>query len=509
LSDSAGEGILTRTTKSVRLNRASLKRLPPGVRAPSYDLEGAARSIVHIGVGGFHRAHQAVYLDDLLHIPGSSAWSICGVGLLAQDARMRDALLPQDCLYTVVECDAGGESARVIGALRDYLYAPADPQAALEKMSSPECKIVSLTITEGGYYLNEGTGEFDDRHPDILYDLAHPHQPRCSFGYLAEALDRRRGRGLPPFTVLSCDNLQQNGFLTRKVMLSFAGRRDPALSDWLAANGAFPNTMVDRITPVTTDRHRAMLKERFCLEDAWPVITEPFKQWVIEDHFPAGRPAWERVGAQLTTDVSAYEKMKIRLLNAGHQAACHAGRLLGYQFVHEAVADPQIAKLLLLMMDQEVTPLLPPVPGVNLDDYKKTLLTRFANPAIKDQLSRIGMEGSARMPKFVLPSIVEQLERGGPIRALSFVVASWFRCLGGKSDSGGEIPIVDPLADRLRQRARGGGPDPRPLLGFRELFGDVLPSSPRFLAEVEPALRSLCEKGARATLAALVDPSSC
>jgi mannitol 2-dehydrogenase len=484
----------------MRLNRENLKRLPSEVRVPAYSLDGLPQSIVHIGVGGFHRAHQAVYLDDLLHLPGPADWSICGIGLLEHDFRMRDALLPQDCLYTVVECSARGESARVIGALRNYLFAPADPQAAIEKMASPECRIVSLTITEGGYYFNQGTGEFDARHPDILHDLAHPHEPVCSFGYLAEALDRRRRRGLPPFTVLSCDNLQQNGTIAGKMILSFAGRRDPALRDWLAANGAFPNSMVDRITPVTADRHKAMLREQFSLDDAWPVVTEPFRQWVIEDHFPGGRPAWERVGAQLTTDVSPYEKMKIRLLNAGHQAICHIGRLLGYRCVHEAVADPQIRKLLVMLMDAEVTPLLPDVPGIELEDYKRTLIARFGNPAIEDQLSRIGMEGSARMPKFVLPSIVEQLERGGPIRILSFVVACWFRCLSEKSDDGEEIPIVDPMADKLRACARRGGADPRPLLSLRELFGEVLPASRRFLEELSPVLRSLCERGARATL---------
>jgi mannitol 2-dehydrogenase len=467
---------------------------------PAYDRQGVTQSIVHIGVGGFHRAHQAVYLDDLLHMPGNSGWGICGIGLLSQDSRMRDALLPQNCLYTVVECSAAGEHARVIGSLLNFLYAPEDPQAAIEKMTSPECRIVSLTITEGGYYLNQGTGEFDYSHPDIVHDLRHPDEPCCSFGYLAEALGRRRRRGLPPFTVMSCDNLQHNGDVTKKMILAFVERRDPALSKWLAENCAFPNSMVDRITPATTKEHRAMVRQKFGIDDAWPVVTEPFKQWVIEDCFPNGRPPWEQAGAQVTSDVLPYEKMKIRLLNASHQAMCHAGRLLGYQYVHETMADPHIRKLVTTLMDVEVTPLLPEVHGIDLEAYRKTLIERFANPAIRDQLSRIGMEGSARIPKFILPSIHEQLARAGPIKMLSLILACWFRCLRETDEHGKELPIIDPLADKLRECARRGGADPRGLLGISELFGDVLPESQVFVSEVSHALRSLYEKGARATL---------
>ncbi len=488
------------STRTIRLSQSGLKLLSGKVRVPAYPREHVTHSIVHIGVGGFHRAHQAVYLDDLLHEPGNSEWGICGVGLLEGDSLMRDALLPQDCLYTVVECSAAGEKARVIGSLLNFLYAPDDPQAVIEKMASPECRIVSLTITEGGYYINQGNGEFDDRHPDIVHDLAHPHEPRCSFGYLAEAFERRRKRGLPPFTLMSCDNLQQNGDVTRKMFLAFTGRRDPGLRGWLADECAFPNSMVDRITPATTDEYRSMLRVKYGIDDAWPVVTEPFRQWVIEDRFPIGRPAWERVGAQMTSDVLPYEKMKIRLLNAGHQAICHVGRLLGYRTVHEAMAHAQIRKLVRDLMDVEVTPLLPEVHDVDLEEYKETLLERFANPAINDQLARIGMEGSARMPKFVIPSIIEQLSRGGPIRLLSFTVACWFRCLAGLDDYGREIPLVDPLADRLRDLARRGGSDPRALLTLGELFGPVLPESPVFIASVAHALRSLSEMGAAGAL---------
>jgi mannitol 2-dehydrogenase len=486
----------------IKLNQSNLHIIASRVQSPAYDRTRIRQSIVHIGVGGFHRAHQAVYLDDLMQQPGQTGWGICGVGLLRQDYRMRDALQPQDCLYTVVETSRAGDSARVICSLTEFLYAPENSQAVVEKMAASECRIVSLTITEGGYYFNQGTGEFDDSHPDILHDLDHPHDPSCSFGYLAEALGRRRQRGLPPFTVMSCDNLQQNGDVTRRMILAFADLRDPALSKWIAQNCAFPNSMVDRITPVTTDEHRSMVREKFGIDDAWPVITEPFRQWVIEDRFSNGRPAWERVGAQMTTDVLPYEKMKIRLLNASHQAMCYVGLLIGYEYVHEAIADRHIRKLVQDLMDLEVSPLLPATPGIDLEEYKKTLIERFANPAIKDQLSRIGVEASARIPKFVLPSILEQLACGGPIKMLSLVLATWFRYLSGYDEQGRAMVIIDPLADKLRELARRGAADPGPLLSVKELFGEILSKSQPLYSQVSHALRSLYEKGARATLEA-------
>lgn len=484
---------------AVVLNQANLVRLSPEIRIPAYERSAVARSIVHIGVGGFYRAHQAVYLDDLLQQPGHEEWGFVGVGLLPHDARMRDAMQSQDCLYTVVERSASGDHARVIGSVLDFLYAPDDPEAVIEKMAAPDCRIVSLTITEGGYYVNQGNGEFDPDHPDIVYELAHPGQPRCSFGYLAVALDRRRRRGLAPFTVMSCDNLQNNGDVTKKMLLAFAALYEPELGTWLAEHGAFPNSMVDRITPATTDEHRALLKEDFRLDDAWPVMTEPFKQWVIEDRFPGGRPAWEQVGAQMTSDVLPYEKMKLRLLNASHQALCYIGMLLGYEYAHEAMADPHIRKLVKSMMDIEVTPLLSAVQGIDLNEYKKTLVERFSNPAIRDQLSRIGTEGSARIPKFVLPSVREQLLRGGPIKLLCFTVACWFRYLTGRDDLGRPMQIIDPLGSKLQELAILGGADPLRLLSMRELFGE-LSDSPIFFNHVRDALYSLYELGSRPAL---------
>jgi mannitol 2-dehydrogenase len=483
---------------AIKLCEQNLGSLSPKIRVPTYDRREVGQQILHVGVGGFHRAHQAVYTDDLLHLESKSPWGFCGIGLLKQDARIGEILASQDYLYALIEQSSEGNTARVIGSILNFLHGPSDPEGLLERMASDDCRIVSLTITEGGYYVHQGTGDFDAQHPDIQHDLAHPKEPRCSFGYLGEALDRRRKRGLAPFTVMSCDNLQGNGDVMRKMFLAFAELRDPGLRNWLETQGAFPNSMVDRITPATTDAHRALVQKEFGIEDGWPVVTERFKQWVIEDQFVLGRPAWERVGAQMTSDVLPYEKMKLRLLNAGHQALCYIGMLLGYQFAHEAMGDARIRRLVETMMNVEATPLLPKVPGVDLTEYKATLIERFSNPAIGDQLARIGTEGSARIPKFVLPSVTEQLEKGGPIKFLSFTVAAWFRYLTGKDDRGGEMPIIDPMAEKLR--ATASFKDPLKLLAMREVFSQELASSERFVNEVSEALRSFYQNGAEATL---------
>ena len=498
---STGDTKVVTNKHPVPLNQVNLSRLPPKVQVPAYERAGLARSIVHIGVGGFHRAHQAVYIDDLCQDHGVTEWGFCGVGLLAHDTKIRDALRAQDCLYTLVERSGDGERARVIGSITDFLFAPADPQAVIEKMASADTRIVSLTITEGGYFIDQGSGEFQEDHPDIVHDLAHPDRPTCAFGYLLEALDLRRQQGMKPFTVLSCDNVQGNGDVTRKVLLRFAELRDPSLQDWLAEHGAFPNCMVDRITPATTDADRALVRDSFGIEDAWPVVTEPFRQWVIEDHFCDGRPPFEKVGVQMTPDVHPYETMKIRLLNASHSAMGYLGYLAGYTYIYEIMADPQFRKYILDLMHEEVTPILPPVPGVDLDDYKKTLVERFANPTIKDQATRICLDGSAKLPKFILPTIREQLARGGSVRRLSLAVASWCRFLAGSDEQGKPIEIQDPMADTLHRQAKAAGTDPRPFLGMREIFGDDLPQSAVFVEQVGDALQSLYAVGARATLA--------
>lgn len=490
----------TRTSRPVKLDDASLDSLPSNVRTPDYTRRGMTDGIVHIGVGGFHRAHQAVYVDDSLAESGADQWGICGVGLLPHDRRMRDALVPQDCLYTVVERGPGADTkARVIGAMTRFLFAPENREAVLEKMASPNIRIVSLTITEGGYYLDPETGESNLDHPDIVHDVQHPARPVGAFGFLTEALDRRRKQGLKPFTVMSCDNVQGNGGVTRRMLLAFAGRRDPVLRDWIAENGAFPDSMVDRITPATTDQDRAMIRETYGIDDAWPVVTEPFRQWVIEDAFCDGRPSWERVGVQMTSDVHPYETMKIRLLNASHSAMGYLGYLAGFDHIHDVMADERFRKFVIGFMDEEVTPILEDVPGIDLAAYRKTLVERFSNPAVKDQVSRICMDGSAKIPKFILPTIREQLERGGPTGRASLVIASWCRYLSGNDERGQAIDINDAMADTLTERARAAGRDASIFLGLHEIFGD-LGQSRRFADEVEDALARLYDNGAAATV---------
>ncbi|MES2460909.1 MAG: mannitol dehydrogenase family protein [Armatimonadota bacterium] len=484
---------------TTKLSSATLGLLDSRIAVPRYDRAQVTKGIVHIGVGGFHRAHQTVYTEDLFHQGRDLSFGFCGVGLLPQDMGMRDALRSQDHLYTLVERSREGDSARVVGSMVDYRFAPDDREGVLEKMAAPETKIVSMTITEGGYYV-AANGAFDAAHPDIVQDLQNPHTPRCSFGFLVEALDRRRKRGQAPFTILSCDNIQGNGDMAKRMLLAFAELREPTLANWMTENGGFPNSMVDRITPATTDEHRQMVADRFGIEDTWPVMTEVFRQWVIEDTFVQGRPAWEAVGAQMTTDVLPYEKMKLRLLNASHQALCYIGMLFGYEYAHQTMEDDDIRALVTQMMDDEVTPLLPAVPGIDLSEYKATLIQRFANPAIRDQLSRIGIYGSSGMPKFVLPSVEEQLRRGGPIRLLSFTVACWFRYLNGRDESGREITMKDPMAPRLREVAQAAGGDPAPLLALREIFSEEVAASPEFGRQVREFLQSFSERGARATL---------
>jgi mannitol 2-dehydrogenase len=489
----------TSKDSAIALNEASLPRLPDDVRVPTYDRRRLTSGIVHIGVGGFHRAHQALYLDNYAHQSSDSQWGICGVGLLEFDKRIRDALHAQDCLYTLVERSPTADKARVIGSIIKYLFAPDNLQAVIAAMTDPKCRIVTLTITEGGYYYIEGSGEFDANHPTIQHDLQHPETPIGTFGFLTAALDQRCRLGLGPFTILSCDNLQGNGEIARKMLTAFAELRDPELARWIDKNVAFPNSMVDRITPATTPADIQMVTERFGINDAFPVVAEPFLQWVIEDRFSASRPNWESVGVQMTSDVHPYEMMKIRLLNASHLLIGYLGTLAGYTYVHEAMADPLIRQAIDRLME-EVTPTLQPVPGIDLMDYKKTLVERFSNPKIRDQLPRLCLNSAAKMPKFILGSLRDALRQGGSIDYLSLTIAAWFRYLKGQDDQGNSISIEDPMADILTQKSQAGGTDPNPLLSLTEIFGDLSQSS-RFVDAVAEDLRSLYEVGSKATLA--------
>ena len=458
-----------------------LHTLSPKVAVPTYDRSRVTPGIVHIGVGGFQRAHEAVYTDDLLAQGGADEWGICGVGLRPEDRPMRDALVPQDCLYTVMTRSAEGDKARVVGSLVQYLFAPDGEQAVRDALASPQTRIVSLTITEGGYGL-DGEG-----------------RPGPVFALLAEALRQRRSAGIPAFTVLSCDNLPGNGGAAKQALLAAAP--EPELARWIEQNAAFPNSMVDRITPQTTDADCALVRDEFGIDDAWPVVCEPFKQWIIEDEFSDGRPAWERAGAQFVPDVAPYEAMKLSLLNGSHFAMAYLGFLAGFETVPALMADPDFRALIQRQMDDEISPLLPPLPGIDLADYKATLIHRFDNPAIKDQISRLCLNGSGKFPQYLLPSLRRAIDANAPRRLLTLTLAGWMRYLTGEDEQGRPYVIDDPRAAELTELARQSGADPRPLLALTDLFGD-LGQYAGFAALLERDLTRLYAEGAKKTLAA-------
>lgn len=487
-----------------QLNNHNVGTLGSPIATPDYDRRAVTPGIVHIGVGGFHRAHQAMYLDALMNQGEALDWGIVGVGVMPGDKRMQQALAAQNHLYTlVVKHPDGRFEPRVIGSMVDYLFAPEATEAVIEQMADPAIRIVSLTVTEGGYNFHPVTGEFDLDNPQIRDDLAHPTQPSSSFGLVVEALVRRRERGIAPFTVMSCDNIQGNGEVAKRMFSAYAQARDSALGAWLADEVAFPNAMVDRITPVTSEEDISELATHFGIDDAWPVVCEPFTQWVLEDHFPLGRPALEKVGVQLVDDVEPYELMKLRLLNASHQALTYFGYLAGYRYAHEVCQDPLFVDFLLGYMREEGSPTLAPVPGVDLEAYRLTLIERFANPQIKDTLARLCAESSDRIPKWLVPVIRQQLAQGGEIRRSAAVVASWARYAEGRDEQGEPIEIVDRLKSSLMEIAANNHTRPAAFVENRELFGD-LADQPRFLAAYLAALASLHERGARATLEDLV-----
>jgi len=485
------------------LNADALASFASTLPTPTYDRTQVRTGIVHIGVGGFHRAHQAAYLDQLMNKGKALDWGIAGVGLLTQDRRMHEVMTAQDCLYTlVIKHPDGSLHPRVVGSIIQYLFAPDDPEAVLELMADPGTRIVSLTITEGGYLVHPVTGEFDADEASIQEDLRAGSTPSTAFGFITEALSRRRERGVPPFTVMSCDNIPGNGDVAHKMISAFARLKDPELAVWMESEVSFPNSMVDRITPVTTEADKALLTERFGVEDAWPVVCEPFIQWALEDSFSAGRPPFEDVGVQMVHDVEPYELMKLRLLNASHQALCYLGYLAGYRYAHEVCQDPLFTDFLLGYMDHEATPTLPPVPGVDLRQYKHQLIERFANPEVRDTLARLCAESSDRIPKWLLPVIREQLASGGEIARSALVVAAWARYAEGQDEQGQPIEVVDRLRDQLIARARGQHEEPLVFISDRDLFGDLIDNE-RFVLAYRAALDSLHSRGALATLKAM------
>ena len=483
--------------------------------APAYDRSAITTGIVHIGVGGFHRAHQAMYIDRLMReglksgAPGSTGpgapgtcldWGICGVGLLPGDARMRDALASQDHTYTLtLKHPDGHHESTVIGSIHDYLFAPDDPEAVLRLMAAPATRIVSLTVTEGGYNIDDATGAFRTESDGARHDAAHPHEPSTAFGYIVEALRRRREAGIVPFTVMSCDNLPGNGRIARTAVVQ-AAMSDPALATWIDEHVSFPNCMVDRITPQTTPEDIAEVRSELGIEDAWPVVCEPFTQWVLEDDFPAGRPPYEEVGVQMVDDVVPYELMKLRLLNASHQGLGHWGRLLGMTYGHEAAGDDDVAAWVRAFLEREALPRLLPVPGIDLAEYVDTLFERFTNASIADTLERLAFFGPSGMPKFVLPTVRDNLAAGGSIRLGAALCAAWSLGVLGTDENGRPIPRVDDLRPLAEQQEAG---DETAFIADEEIFGD-LAENERFRTTYLEELAALRSQGARARMRALV-----
>ncbi len=479
-----------------------LDELAALVPVPPYDRGALQVGIVHLGVGGFHRAHLAAYVDALLRRGEARDWAICGVGVLASDAAMRDVLQRQAGLYTLVTKHPDGtDEPRVIGSVVRYLFAPDDAEAVVQQLSLPGVRIASLTVTEGGYDVDAGSAE-------VQADLQPGAVPRTAFGLVVEALARRRAAGTAPFTVVSCDNVAGNGEVARRSVVALARLRDAGLADWIEAQVAFPSSMVDRITPATTDADRAALAADFGVDDGWPVVCEPFSQWVLEDRFPTGRPRLEQVGVQLVDDVEPYELMKLRLLNAGHQVLAYLGRLLGWTQVHEASSDPVLARFLLDYMACEAAPSLPPVPGVDLPAYERELVERFGNPQVGDTLARLCAYSSDRIPAWLLPVVQHNLAHGGQVRRAATVVAAWARYAEGLDEHGRELELVDHRAERLRAAATAQGADPLAFLRDRELFGELV-EDPRFTTPYLRALDRLHGAGARALLDELVEGASC
>jgi fructuronate reductase len=471
-----------------RLSLSTCKTLP-------YDPAFVDIGIVHLGVGAFHRAHMADYTDAVL-AKGDRRWAILGASLRAPDTR--EALKDQDFLYTLAQSDESGERCRVIGSLRGVLVAPENPQALIEALCLPSVKIVSLTVTEKGYCHDPATGELNDQHPDILHDLSHPDNPRSAPGFLVEAIRARKARGLPPFTVLCCDNLPANGRTVAKVVTRLASLRNPDLGTYVAEHIAFPATMVDRIVPATTDADRARIAAATGLEDQWPVVTEAFTDWVIEDNFPQGRPDW---AARFVTDIAPFETMKLRLLNGAHSSMSYLGYLAGHETIADCMKDEALAHFVSHLMNMEVTSTLAVPPDTDVSAYKQALLTRFRNPGLRHRTWQIAMDGSQKLPQRLLGTIRDRLKANALIDGLALGVAAWMRYVMGVDETGNAIDVRDPLKDELRAKANAAGLDAQrlapALLSIDRIFGRDLPADPRFTTAVTAALDSLIRHGSK------------
>jgi len=485
----------------MRLSDSTLSALPPGIGAPVR--RPATVGIVHLGLGAFHRAHQVAYTDDaLLHAgPAAPGLGICAVSL--KTPRARDRLAAQDGLYTLIEKSPEGVRRRVLGSLIEVRFLGDERHEVHARLAAKETAIVSLTITEKGYGHDPATGLLNPGHPEIAPDLADPAHPGSAVGLITAALDARRLSHGAPFTVLCCDNLPHNGKLVRGLVLEFARRRDEALAHWIERHVTFPSTMVDRIVPATTDADVAENDVALGLTDAAPVVCEPFRQWVIEDAFVAGRPPWEAAGAELVDDVAPFETIKLRLLNGSHSALAYLGYLAGYEYIYQVAGDPAFATFMRALMG-EALPTLRVPSRVDIGAYRDTLARRFVNPALPHRTKQIAMDGSQKLPQRLLGTVRDNLASGRPITRLALAVAAWMRYVGGRDESGRAIEVADPLAATFASIADAHRGDPaacaRALLGVKAVFDDDLPNDPRFAGPVTRWLESLYAQGAARTV---------
>ncbi|MCB1516316.1 MAG: mannitol dehydrogenase family protein [Hyphomicrobiaceae bacterium] len=483
----------------MKLSNATLRELPSRVTVPRYDRSRLSAGIVHIGVGNFHRAHQAWYLHRLFQDGLNEDWAIVGAGVRPYDAAMRDKLEAQDYLTTLIELDPSGTSAEIVGSMIDYVEIAEGNGPLIARMSEPDIRIVALTVTEGGYFIDPATKGFDHKHPDIIHDSQNPDRPRTAFGAMVAALKLRRDNGLAAFSGLSCDNLQGNGRILRQTITSLARMSDPALADWIEANCTFPNSMVDCIVPATGPKELALVQQ-FGIDDAAPVTHENFRQWVIEDDFCAGRPDWDRAGATFTDHVHDFETMKIRILNGGHQVISIVGDLLGIETISGCMQDEQIRAFFHKVEAEEIAPHVAPVPGFTPADYVKLIDRRFSNPSIVDTTRRVAFDGSSRQPGFILPSVRDGLEKGTPVEGLALVSAAWARYCLGKREDGSTVEPNDPFWTDLNAVAAAAQEQPQDWLDMTQTYGD-LGQHPAFAGAFAHWLTQMQREGVRAALA--------
>lgn len=486
----------------VKLSQSTVGTLASGISTPKYDRNALEAGILHMSVGGFHRSHQAVYVDNVLS-QSPANWMIAGVGLMPQDSTNLDKLREQDCLYAVLERAPHSDNVRVVGSMKKVFHAPTETNAVIAQIANSAIKIISLTVTEKGYYYNEKR-DVDFTNVTIQEDLKLSATPKTVYGYLTQGLQKRREDGVGPVTIMCCDNLPGNGHITQHLLNQFVEKADPSLLSWIAENLSFPNAMVDRITPVTTPAIQQILEENFGIVDAWPVVCEDYIQWILEDKFIAGRPEFEKAGVQMVADVEPYEKMKVRLLNGSHSALSYISYLMGHRTVDNAMADPLVSGFVKKYMDEDINPTVPSVPGINLEQYRAKLIERFANPSISDQVQRLAEDGSQKIRNAIVPPLMIQAGSGKSVRWIALALAGWWRYLQGIDETGEAIQIKDPMADRLSAAAKQYPDDPKVLLAFEEIFGAEPQNNQELVNLMAGYLADFKRSGVKATVEKLL-----